>query len=255
MAVALRDDVGNSTMSRSSGTRTTAAIVFIDLTGFTGLSEEVGLDATHRMLIQFHSIIGSTAAAFGGRVAARLGDGAMMIFSGRRSPDENAAGSVAACTDLMSRMTAWMSGGDGDRVPDGFRIGAHLGEVVMAELSHACDDEATPLGDVVNVAHRLLEVAKDKSAQIVLSEDLVRAAAPLIPGLVRNLRDREQVPIRGRKKGMSIRLAHARAFLRADRDNPVPLLAEAVSEPGEIMASGTRFARNRHPLGRTRPSA
>ncbi|WP_262299555.1 adenylate/guanylate cyclase domain-containing protein [Microvirga sesbaniae] len=252
MAVPHRHEIGDFTMSRSSGTRTTAAIVFIDLTGFTGLSEEVGLDATHRMLTRFHSIIGSTTAAFGGRVAARLGDGAMMIFSGCRSPDESAARSVAACTDLVSRMTAWMSAGDEDRVPDGFRIGAHLGEVVMAELSHACDDEATPLGDVVNVAQRLLEVAKDRSAQIVLSEDLVRAAAPLVPGLVRNLRHREQVPIRGRRKGISICLAHALAFPHAD---PMALLAEAVNEPGEIMVSGIRSARNPHPLGRTRPSA
>lgn len=249
MDVAHRDRVETSTMSLSSGMRTTAAIVFIDLTGFTGLSEEVGLDATHQMLIQFHSIIGSTAAAFGGRVAARLGDGAMMIFAGRRNPDENAAGSVAACTDLVSRMTAWMSRDDEVKVPDGFRIGAHLGEVVMAELSHACDEGVTPLGDVVNVAHRLLEVAKDRNAQIVLSDDLVRAAATLVPGLVRNLRGREQVPIRGRKKGMSIRLAHARSFLRADRGNPITLPAEAVNGPGEIMARETGSARNPHRPG------
>lgn len=246
MEVAHWDDGGSPMISLSPGMRMTAAIVFIDLTGFTGLSEEVGLDATHQMLSQFHAIIGSTAAAFGGRVAAQLGDGAMMIFAARESPVENAAGSVAACTDLVSRMTAWMSGDNEVRVPDGFRIGGHLGEVVMAELSHACHDDGTPLGDVVNVAHRLLEVAKDRSAEIVLSEDLVRAATTLVPGLVRQLHGRERVAIRGRKQEMSIRLARAGAFMSSEQHNSIPLPAEGINGSGTIMTARTCSERNLH---------
>ncbi len=199
----------------SSGRRWMSAIVFVDLTGFTGLSEDVGLDATHKLLTQFHEIVRCAAEASDGRVSARSGDGAMMFFHGGVDPTQDAVRALLACASLIRQMETWIAGFSHSRPPDGFRVAAHFGEVLIAQLSCRDNSRSTPLGDVVNVAHRLLEVAKEKGADLALSGDLIHAAAPLMPNLLEGLGRREYVAIRGRKQGVCVYTALAPALLPA----------------------------------------
>ena len=57
-----------------------AAIVFVDLSGFTSLSEELGPDRTRDLLKEFHAIVDREAVASGGMITSFLGDGAMILF-------------------------------------------------------------------------------------------------------------------------------------------------------------------------------
>ena len=60
--------------------RQNAAVVFIDLSGFTSLSEQLGPDDTRDLLKEFHALVDREAVACGGMITSFLGDGAMILF-------------------------------------------------------------------------------------------------------------------------------------------------------------------------------
>ena len=60
--------------------RQNAAVVFIDLSGFTSLSEQLGPDGTRDLLKEFHALVDREAVACSGMITSFLGDGAMILF-------------------------------------------------------------------------------------------------------------------------------------------------------------------------------
>src|SRR5258708_22891173 len=60
--------------------RQSAAIVFIDLSGFTSLSERLGPDKVRELLKDFHALVDREAVACGGMITSFLGDGPMTPF-------------------------------------------------------------------------------------------------------------------------------------------------------------------------------
>jgi adenylate cyclase len=186
-----------------------AAIVFVDLSGFAGVTETLGPAWTRELLAALHERIETAVADEQGFVLSYMGDGAMMVF-GLPSPRPDDAGrALRAVTRLHDSLSAWLASlppvaQEGLRS----RIGAHFGPVILSRLGAAVHQHITATGDTVNVASRLMEVAKDCKAQIVVSEDLCRAAlrepgaaaADMIPiGAV------IEVSIRGRARPILVR--------------------------------------------------
>ncbi|MBD2746384.1 adenylate/guanylate cyclase domain-containing protein [Microvirga sp. BT688] len=157
--------------------RQKAAMIFIDLSGFTGLSELLPLDETREMLRGFHALVDQEALRHQGIVASFMGDGAMILFGLPDASPEDACHAVEACVGLCQRMEEWMA-----ELPDpitseiGFKIGAHFGEIIASRLGGDSHQHITAIGDTVNVASRLMEVAASHHADVALSDDLHRAA-------------------------------------------------------------------------------
>ncbi|WP_052003109.1 adenylate/guanylate cyclase domain-containing protein [Microvirga sp. BSC39] len=157
--------------------RQKAAVIFIDLSGFTGLSEILPLDETREVLRGFHALVDQEAVRHQGIVASFMGDGAMILFGLPDSSPEDACHAVEACVGLCQRTEEWMAA-----LPDaiasqiGFKIGAHFGEIIASRLGGDSHQHITAIGDTVNVASRLMEVAASHEADVALSDDLHRAA-------------------------------------------------------------------------------
>jgi adenylate cyclase len=157
--------------------RQQAAVVFIDLSGFTGLSQLLPLNETREMLRGFHALVDQEAVRHKGIVASFMGDGAMILFGLPDSLPDDACHAVEACVSLCLRTEAWM-----EQLPDpiasqiGFKIGAHFGEIIASRLGGDSHQHITAIGDTVNVASRLMEVAASHEADVALSDDLHRAA-------------------------------------------------------------------------------
>jgi adenylate cyclase len=62
-----------------------------------------------------------------------------------------------------------------------FRIGLHFGPAILSRLGSPTQQQITATGDTVNVASRLLEVAKQQHCRIVVAEDLFQAASTTAP--------------------------------------------------------------------------
>ncbi|MFK4506350.1 adenylate/guanylate cyclase domain-containing protein [Bradyrhizobium daqingense] len=160
----------------SKPVRQNAAVVFIDLSGFTALSERIDPDALQEILKAFHAQIDKTAVDCGGMITGFLGDGAMILFGLPRTMPDDAARALTCAIELHRGVERWIASlppAIGDQL--GFKIGAHCGEIVASRLGES-HQHITATGDTVNVASRLMEVAARNDARLALSNTLLDAA-------------------------------------------------------------------------------
>lgn len=190
--------------------RQDAAVVFIDISGFTGLSETTGPQATRDLLNGFYALVDEQAARSGGIVTGFSGDGAMIVFGLPEPSSMDASRAVRFCVALADRAAAWLKS-----LPPpvttmiGFKIGAHFGAIVASRLGGRTQQHIAVTGDTVNVASRLMEAAAAAGAQAALSDELLQAAGPasVTSG---SLRGPDPTHIRGRSGSIKVWLWYGR---------------------------------------------
>jgi adenylate cyclase len=156
--------------------RQNAAVIFIDLSGFTTLSEQIDPDALRELLKAFHALIDEAATDCGGIITGFLGDGAMILFGLPGAMPDDAARALKCAIDLHRGVDRWIASlppAIGARL--GFKIGAHCGTIVASRLGGS-HQHITATGDTVNVASRLMEVAARNDTRLALSDALLCAA-------------------------------------------------------------------------------
>ena len=126
------------------------AVAFLDLTGYTALTEEAGDEAAAELAASVADLVEGTALEHGGRPVKWLGDGVMFHFP---SP----SGAVRSALVLVRRVpTAGLPPA---------RLGIHAGPVVF---------RGDYFGRTVNVAARIADYARPR--EVLVSEDVRRAA-------------------------------------------------------------------------------
>jgi adenylate cyclase len=132
----------------------------------------------------------------------------MAVFGLPKPRADDAARALAAVEALRESMTAWLS----ELPPTAqhrldFRIGLHFGPAILSRLGSPTQQQITATGDTVNVASRLLEVAKEQHCRIVVTEDLFQAANATRP-LASGAADYAPltVAIRGRANDLAVRI-------------------------------------------------
>jgi adenylate cyclase len=157
--------------------RQEAAVVFVDLSGFTSLSERLGPDSIRELLKEFHALVDEEAVSSGGMVTSFLGDGAMLLFGLPQATPEDAFKAAKCATGLCISVERWLASLPqpiGSRL--GFKVGAHFGTIVASRLGGGSYHHITATGDTVNVASRLMEVAAEHGVELAVSDGLLRAA-------------------------------------------------------------------------------
>jgi adenylate cyclase len=179
---------------------TVAAILFVDLSGFTGASERLGPARTRELLKGFHTMIVEIAGKHGGVVLDFMGDGAMVCFGIPEPLEEDSDNALLAAFELVEQVGIGISReGDWTGI-SGVRIGVHQGDVVLSRLGHDTQQQIAATGDCVNVASRLMDVAKASGSAIVASAalaDRVRADLPS-PDTI------ETIQVRGRQQSLDV---------------------------------------------------
>jgi adenylate cyclase len=183
-----------------------AAIIFIDLSGYTGLSEALEIDATQRLLLDFHATVDREVEKHGGVIISFMGDGAMIMFGLPEATADDARNAALCCVDLCGSAGQWIESlppSTGSRI--GVKVGAHFGPIVASRLGGDSHQHITATGDTVNVASRLMEVAARQGAALAVSDDLLRQS-----GAATALREfgflsgPQETRIRGRSRTLSV---------------------------------------------------
>jgi adenylate cyclase len=147
------------------------SILFVDLAGFTGLSEALGLEGTRALVETFHRRTADVISRHDGLVLNYLGDGLLAVFGlpdvGPDDPDR----ALAAALALVDAVRA-IAPPAPEAVMDA-RVGLHADDVVVSRLGHETHQQVTVTGDGVNLASRLMEVAKDAGGSIAASSALM----------------------------------------------------------------------------------
>ncbi len=186
--------------------RQDAAVIFIDLSGFTGLSEAIGATNVREVLSGFFELVDEEARAHGGAITSFMGDGAMILFGLPQPADDDAARAAACAIRLCERMRPWLSTHpalSGRKA--GFKVGVHCGPIVASRLGSGNRQQITATGDTVNVASRLMEVAAARGVELALSAALMKAAgADSVSLRSGRLEGPAQARIRGRSEGIDV---------------------------------------------------
>ncbi len=169
------------------------AILFVDVIGFTAISEALGPEDTRNFLKELHDVVSTVVHAGHGIVLNYLGDGAMAVFGLPDAGTSDAENALQTAFALVPAVRATVLS-DGTH-PD-LKVGVHFGPVIVSRLGHDRHQQVTIVGDAVNLASRLIHIAKEQSAVIAVSADLTQH----IPLLRRpEPDDRARLAVRGRK--------------------------------------------------------
>jgi adenylate cyclase len=129
---------------------TTPAICFLDLTGYTRLTEERGDEAAAELVVRLTPLVQRPAERHGGKVVKRLGDGVMFHF---RDPGD----AVLAALEMLEAVS------DAGLPPA--HIGLDAGPIVFQGGDY--------FGRTVNVAARVAERAEP--GQVLVTQGVVDA--------------------------------------------------------------------------------
>jgi adenylate cyclase len=150
-----------------------AAVLFVDMIGFTRISEGMTPEAAMNLLRAFHARVEQAIFAHGGMVDKFMGDGALACF-GVPDPSPTAAhDALAAAEALIEAIGTWnetrLAAGEG---AIGIGIGIHHGPVLMGDIGGGHQFQFTIVGDTVNVASRLESLTRQVEAVMVVSGEL-----------------------------------------------------------------------------------
>jgi len=133
-----------------------AAVMFIDLRGFTKLAARQAPGATIEVLSEYQRRMVPVIQANGGSIDKYLGDGILASFGAARPSRTYAADALAALGAVLAAADAW----NADRVsagepPLGVGAAVAVGPVLFGVTGDASRLEFTVIGDVVNLAAKL----------------------------------------------------------------------------------------------------
>jgi adenylate cyclase len=171
------------------GTVTEVAVLFVDVVGSTGLAATRPPQEVVALLNRFFGIVVGVVDEHGGWVNKFEGDAALAIFGAPSPLADKEAAALAAGRRLGAAL-----GADGPGLAAA--VGIASGEVVAGHVGAESRFEYTVIGDPVNVAARLTELAKELGHPVLASTETL-AAAPAEDGAWTLL---DPVRLRGREE-------------------------------------------------------
>jgi adenylate cyclase len=187
----------NPDVLQLGGRRQEVTVLFADIRGFTSLSESLAPEAVVELLNTYFTDMVDVVFKHQGTLDKFVGDALMAVF-GVPMPIPHAPSRAAECALAMQRHLKRLQ--RTGRTPiEGMRIGINSGEAIVGNIGSDKRMDFTVIGDVVNVAARLQEIAKELEADIIISE---ATSARLEGGF--HLEAAEPVILRGRKESTRI---------------------------------------------------
>ena len=202
-----------------AGVEQDLAVLFVDMRGFTALTQrKLAFDVVF-ILNQFFAAVGQPVEEHGGWIHNYAGDGMIAVFADPAGLAGACRAALRAAADIdtaMSALNAQMAG----ELQTALRIamGLHAGSHVVGRVGYGESPAPSVIGLAINVASRLEAIAKTAGAQIALSETVADHAGLDVRGL-----HRETQAVRGLEQPIGVVfMDQARAIKRR---LPVPVAA------------------------------
>ncbi len=171
--------------------------MFIDVAGFTGLSERMG-DRVVPLLSRYLDIASEVVVAHGGTIDKFIGDAVMAFWGAPTAQPEHAL--LCCRAALACRHAIAVAGVSDDHGhPLQIRIGINSGRMVVGNIGSELRLNYTVIGDAVNVASRLEGANKHYETQILIGADTKR----LIEGTMVT-REIDRIAVYGKTEGLAV---------------------------------------------------
>ena len=172
----------------AGGEQREVTVLFVDLQGYTRYSETNSPEAVVAMLNRFFRVVVAAINREGGWVSKFEGDAALCVFGAPQHDDAHAANALRAAEALLRDLAR-----DDHVLPAG--IGVATGTAVAGFIGTPERFEYTVIGNCVNLASRLCDLAKDERSGVLATVDTWQEA-----GRPEGWVDVGRVRIRGRSQ-------------------------------------------------------
>jgi adenylate cyclase len=167
------EDVARQALERGitlGGEELDVAVLFIDLVGSTELAHQRPPTEVVQLLNAFFGVVVEVVDGEGGSVNKFVGDAALCVFGAPLPHDDAAGAALRAARALRNRIAAEVPQCD-------VGIGVSAGTVVAGNIGARERFEYTVIGDPVNEASRLTELAKQHDCRVLASEAALELAS------------------------------------------------------------------------------
>ena len=178
------------------GEERVVTVLFLDIEGFTAISEKLDPAETAALLNDCFDRFGSIIEDHGGYIDKFVGDGLLAIFGAPVIDADHATNSVAAANRVLQSM-----GEAPFATPTGelkIRIGVNTGMVLIGNIGSSRRFNYTVIGDTVNLAARLESLNKAYGTRVLVSQETAAACRGLA------LREIDMVMVTGRTQPTKI---------------------------------------------------
>lgn len=209
-------------IAETQGARREVTILFADVRGFTGYAEVERPEDVVLRLNRYLEIMTESVLLHGGMVDKFLGDGLMAVFGAPIPSEDHAEQAVRAGLHMLRRIELEKKVTSGRRERLEIGVGIHTGEAIIGSVGSWRRQEYTAIGDAVNVASRLQELAPPGT--VVASEETM---AQVGGGVAMQVTPLGATHLRGRAKPVELyQLTPGRSVIAArdlkDVDDLVP---------------------------------
>ncbi|MCB0924817.1 MAG: HAMP domain-containing protein [Mycobacterium sp.] len=166
------EDVARRALERGTelgGQERDVGVLFVDLVGSTQLAATRPPAEVVSLLNEFFRVVVDTVQQHGGFVNKFQGDAALCVFGAPLEHPDAAGAALAASRELHDELLAVLA-------PMGFGIGVSAGRAIAGHIGAQARFEYTVIGDPVNEAARLTELAKLEEGHVLASAIAVSRA-------------------------------------------------------------------------------
>ena len=166
------EDVARRALERGTelgGQERDVAVLFVDLVGSTRLAATHPPGEVVGLLNEFFRVVVETTGKNGGFVNKFLGDAALCIFGAPLEHPDAAGAALAAARELHDELVSVLGEAE-------FGIGVSAGRAIAGHIGALARFEYTVIGDPVNEAARLTELAKTEHDHVLASAVAVSRA-------------------------------------------------------------------------------
>jgi class 3 adenylate cyclase len=160
--------------------RISVVALFADLRGFTRLTETIEVDKVVAMLNEYFAVITEAAYRNDGTIFSMAGDCLLVGFNVPFPQPDAALRAWRTAEDMISGFAPVLAGWtERGGLPTGVGIGIASGEAIIGNIGSPHHMSYTIIGDAVNTAARLMQMAR--GGELLVSGNVYDAIAALIP--------------------------------------------------------------------------
>ncbi len=151
-----------SQRDKIEGERKTVTVMFCDMVGFTPLVEELGPEEAYSMMDEVYEVLIHKVHDYEGTVNEMTGDGIMALFGAPIALEDAPQRAIRSAYAIHREIVAFSEKIRRERrslPPLRMRVGIHTGPVIVGTLGNNLRVEFKAVGDTVNLASRMEELA------------------------------------------------------------------------------------------------
>jgi len=173
-----------SQRDKIEGERKQVTVMFCDMEGFTNLSERLGPEEAYSIMDQVYEILIHKVHDYDGTVNEMTGDGIMALFGAPIALEDAPQRAIRSALAIHREMVRFSDKIRAESLipPLKMRVGINTGPVVVGTLGNNLRVEFKAVGDTVNLASRIEDIAEPGTTYVTedtfkLTEGLFRFEA------------------------------------------------------------------------------